>query len=88
MDKRRFLKRLDAPTDTVSEKTSSTSATTSTHDDGVTEAAASSQLTSSSSQAAPIHCTARQGDNTDDLGEKQASSSLLCPNSPQNVLAV
>jgi len=62
--------------DTVSEKTSSTTATTSTHNDGVTEAAAAacSQLTSSSSKAAPIHCTAGQGDdNTDDLGEKQAS---------------
>jgi len=67
MDIRRLLKRPDAPTDTVIEKTSSTTATTSTHDDGVTEAAASSQLTSSSSQAAPIHCTAGQGDNTDDL---------------------
>jgi len=66
MDIRRFLKPPGAPTETVSEKISST-ATTSTHDDGVKEAATSSQLTSSSSQTAPFHCTAGQGDNTDDL---------------------
>ena len=48
----------------IQEVCSSTTAATSTHDDRATEAAAGSQ-------AAPIHCTA--GDNTGDLGEKQAS---------------